>query len=53
VDEVMLNRLRARIFPLLTESVYSNKMLIVPPGEAAYFISAAQIEAAPRTRAPP
>jgi hypothetical protein len=37
----------------LTETVCSHKMLVVPPGEAAYFISAARIEAALATQAPP
>jgi hypothetical protein len=38
-----LNRLVARFFPLLTETTRANKMLIVPPGEAAHFVSAARI----------
>jgi len=46
VDDVGLNRVTARVFPLLTESARANKMLIVPPREAAHFVSAVRIERA-------
>jgi hypothetical protein len=37
---------------LLTRYVHANKMLIVPPGEAAHFVSAVRI-CPPRTRVKP
>jgi hypothetical protein len=43
----------ARAISRVDSAARANKMLFVPPGEAAHFVSAAQIDAAQRSRAPP
>jgi hypothetical protein len=48
VDDVGISRIGGAAFLVLTGSPRANKMLIVPPGEAAHFISAARIFAARR-----
>ena len=42
------NLRRIGLFSMLTGAGRTNKMLIVPPREAAHFVSAAQIDAAQR-----